>query len=53
MRSVRFEAWFASWNNLLDEDVELMWDGETYTSYRYHVEIAWAAWQQAVNGASS
>lgn len=50
MRSARFEAWFAHRNGIPLDSVWSMWNGETYTSYDYHVELAWAAWNEAING---
>lgn len=50
MRSPRFERWFAQRNDLAVADVSTMWNGDTYSDYQYHVELAWAAWQEAVNG---
>ena len=49
-RSKRFERWFAERNDLALSDVQRMWNGDTYTSYRYHVELAWAAWMEALGG---
>ena len=50
MRSKRFEAWFAKRNDISLNIVKSMWEGSTYTSYDYHVELAWAAWLEAING---
>lgn len=50
MRSPRFEAWYAKHTNLNLAEVASMWQGDTYTSYDYFVELAWAAWCEAVNG---
>lgn len=48
MRNKKFEQWFAKYNNLELSRVEDMFDGETYTSWDYHVELAWAAWCNAL-----
>ena len=48
MRNPKFEKWFAKWVDLDPEQVENMWDGRTYEHYRYHVEMAWAAWCAAL-----
>jgi len=53
MRSKRFEAWFADRCDLPVSIVVDMWDGDTYRSYDYHVELAWAAWQEAINGVAA
>lgn len=50
MKSTRFEKWFAKRNDLDAEDVRRMWTGDTYKSYDYNVELAWAAWCEAING---
>lgn len=44
MRHRGFEVWFARRIGLSLRKVQEMWDGETYTSREYLVEIAWAAW---------
>ena len=48
MRNKLFEQWFAKYNDLDPSGVADMWNGETYTSWDYHVEIAWAAWCNAL-----
>lgn len=48
MRNGRFEAWFAKRVGLAAPDVAAMHDGRTYTSHSYHVELAWAAWCEAL-----
>lgn len=50
MRSRRFEKWYANQIEQPIEYVTKMWNGVTYTSWEYHVETAWAAWQEAING---
>lgn len=50
MRSERFEAWFADRNDLSLQVVANMWRGGTYKSCDYLVELAWAAWCEAING---
>lgn len=47
--SKRFEQWFAKYVDLSADRVRDMWNGSTYTDRTYYVEIAWAAWQEAVN----
>jgi hypothetical protein len=44
MRNKRFEEWFATRNELTPEQVADMWKGDEYRSYKFHVELAWAAW---------
>lgn len=44
MRHRGFEVWFARRNDLSLQQVQEMWDGDTYRSHNYHVEVAWAAW---------
>ena len=48
--NARFEAWFAERCGLHVEDVAAMFNGQTYTSSNYHVELAWAAWLEALLG---
>lgn len=48
-RSERFEKWFSEYCELDVQKVADMWDGYTYQSYAYNVEIAWAAWIEACN----
>lgn len=48
MRNRKFEAWFAKHNDLDLDYVAEMYDGETYRSYDYYVELAWAAWCAAL-----
>ena len=50
MRSYRFEIWFANRSDIPHSIVQDMWDGETYRSYDYYVELAWAAWREALDG---
>lgn len=44
MRNKRFEQWFAKHIGEGAALVAQMYDGQTYRSWDYHVEIAWAAW---------
>jgi hypothetical protein len=48
MRNRNFERWYARRIKVPLLEVEAMWDGSTYTSYNYHVEIAWSAWCAAL-----
>jgi hypothetical protein len=48
MRNKHFENWFAKYNDIHPSDVADMFDGDTYTSRKYYVEIAWAAWCNAL-----
>ena len=53
MRSPRFEQWFAERNDMPLDWIIGMWDGNTYTSRSYFVEIAWAAWRGAEQSSSA
>lgn len=55
MRSPRFEQWFADRNDMPLDYVIGMWDSDVagYTSRTYCVEIAWAAWCEAINGVAA
>lgn len=44
MKDERFEAIFADRAALEPEDVAAMWDGSTYKSQGYNVELAWDFW---------
>ena len=44
MRDENFEEWFAKRAALEPEDVASMWNGATYKSAGYNVELAWDAW---------
>ena len=44
MKDERFEAMFAERAALEPEDVAAMWNGSTYKSPDYNVELAWDAW---------
>lgn len=44
MSDERFEALFAERAALEPEDVAVMWDGSTYKSHGYNVELAWDFW---------
>ena len=44
MSDERFEALFAERAALEPEDVAAMWDGSTYKSPGYNVELAWDFW---------
>ena len=48
MRNRKFEAWFAKQSNLPLTDVQQMWKGKTYQSYRYFIELAYDAWCAAL-----
>lgn len=48
MRSRVFEQWFSRHVGIPLETVRVMFDGHTYRSYDWHVEIAWAAWCAAL-----
>lgn len=48
MRNKRFEAWFARRIGVSQGEVAQMFDGTTYTSREYYVELAWAAWCEAL-----
>lgn len=48
MRNKRFEAFFAKRIGLHERDVAAMFNGQTYVSSSYHVEVAWAAWCAAL-----
>jgi len=50
VRSLRFEAWYAEHIDINPAEVADMWNGSTYVSYSYYVEVAWAAWCEAING---
>ena len=50
VRSLRFEAWYAEHIDINPAEVADMWNGSTYVSYSYCVEVAWAAWCEAING---
>lgn len=50
MRNPRFEVWFSHRNGISLNYVRSMWNGATYTSCDYHIELAWAAWNEAING---
>ena len=39
-----FNKWFAERAALEPEDVASMWNGSTYKSAGYNVELAWDAW---------
>lgn len=47
-RNKKFEDWYARYLNVELTYIQEMWDGSTYTSSVYHVEIAWAAWCAAL-----
>lgn len=47
MRNHRFEKWFAKRCGIDISVVAHMYKNHTYTSYDYHIELAWAAWCEA------
>ena len=48
MRNTKFEAWFANESGIPLKTVRKMWDGKTYESRMYFIELAWAAWCAAL-----
>lgn len=48
MRNKKFEVWFARIIEEPTDRVFAMWNGATYESRTWHVELAWASWCAAL-----